>query len=549
MIPGGPIIESYDYIIVGAGSAGCVLANRLSENPATSVLLLEAGGKDNHPYIGIPKGIAKLVQHPKFTWVFPINQPRRPDLPSREVWIRGKALGGSSTINGMIYSRGHAQDYEEWNTLGGPGWGWDEMKAVYKKIESHDLGENDHRGGSGPLPVSSGKFRYPIAESMIEAGEQFGLDRKDDLNDPSLEGVGYYNHNIGNGRRMSSSKVFLKPAMKRPNLTVITDAFAHKINFDGTFYGTKAQSVDCKVNGSAVTYGATREIILSAGTLLSPKILQLSGIGPRDLLESLGIDVIHHSPDVGRRMREHLGFSMPHKLLEGRGLNHRFRGLGLVASVLQYYLTHKGPMATGPFEIGAFIRSMPGANRPDTQLYLGAFSYARTDDNFPVQLNQPDSTPGITIYGQVLNLTSEGEVMIESADPALPPLVTPNWLTTEYDKKAVVAMVHAMRRYVQQPAVKRYFGEELIPGANCQTDEDILDAVTRLSTCGLHATGSCRMGKDEDSVVDNRLKVRGVTGVRVVDCSIMPSLVSGNTNAPAMAVGWRASSLILEDAT
>ena len=529
-------MDVYDYIIVGAGSAGCVLANRLSEDTHKQVLLLEAGGSDLHPYIGMPKGMAKLVQSARFTWAFPIKQPRREDLPNNEVWIRGKALGGSSSINGMIYSRGHAQDYEEWNTLGGPGWGWQEMKAVYKRIESHDLGDAEHRGGDGPLPVSSGKFHYPLAESMIEAGEQFGLERKDDINDPSLEGVGYYNHTIKNGRRMSAARVFLKPAMKRNNLTVVTNALASKVNFDNG----KADSIDCLVKGKPVTYSTRGEIIFSAGALLSPKLLQLSGIGPRDLLESLDIDVVHDSPDVGKKMREHLGFSMPHKLKLDKGLNHRFRGLGLVASVLQYYLTHTGPMATGPFEIGAFVRSMPGANRPDTQLYLGAFSYARIGDT-----SLTDTEPGMTIYGQLLNLTSEGEIAITSKDPTTAPTIRANWLTTEYDQQAMIAMVRAMRRYVQQPAIAKFVGEELVPGADYQSDAEILDAVTRLSTSGLHATGSCRMGKDAGSVVDNHLRVRGVSGLRVVDCSIMPALVSGNTNGPAMATGWRASDLII----
>tara|TARA_B100000700_G_C14959960_1_gene815954 strand:- start:90 stop:1427 length:1338 start_codon:yes stop_codon:yes gene_type:complete len=444
----------------------------------------------------------------------------------------------------MIYSRGHSQDYEEWNTLGGPGWGWEEMKAVYQRIERHDLGANEHRGSEGPLPVSSGKFRYSLADKMIKAGEEFGLEAREDLNDPGLEGIGYYNHTIKNGRRMSSARVFLRPAMKRPNLKVITGIHVNKIVFEHR----KARSIECQKDSRMIAFESEREIILSAGTLLSPKILQLSGIGRRELLESLEINTVHDSPDVGRKMREHLGFSMPHKLKKERGLNHRFRGFGLARSVLQYYLTRKGPMSTGPFEIGAFVRSMPGANRPDTQLYLGAFSYARTNDNFPVQLGHTDSEPGITIYGQLLNLTSEGEVMIQSKDPKIAPIISPNWLATDYDRKAMVEMVRTMRRFVRQPSVTDYFGEELIPGKRCETDEDILDAVTRLSTSGLHATGTCRMGKDSSSVVDNHLRVRGVEGLRVADCSIMPALVSGNTNAPAMAVGWRASELILNDA-
>ncbi len=533
--------NTYDYIIVGAGSAGCVLASRLSEDPKNRVLLLEAGGIDAHPYITMPKGIAKLVRHPKFTWAFPINQRRRPDLPPKEIWIRGKGLGGSSSINGMIYSRGHSQDYEEWNTLGGPGWGWHEMKAVYRKLEKHDLGGNSHRGSEGPLPISSGKFRYPLADKMIKAGEEFGLEARDDLNDPNLEGVGYYNHSIKNGRRMSSAQVFLRPAMKRPNLKVITGAHVNKIVFEHK----KARNIECERNGQLLYFTSNAEIILSAGALLSPKILQLSGIGQKNVLEPLGINTVYDSPDVGRKMREHLGFSIPHKLEKEQGLNHRLRGLGLIKSIFQYYLTRRGPMATGPFEVGAFVRSVPGANRPDTQLYLGAFTYARTKDNFPVQLSHVDSEPGITIYGQLLNLTSEGEVMIQSSDPKAPPLIRPNWLTTEYDKKAMIEMVRTMRRFVKQPSVRDYFGEELIPGKSCETDEEILDAITRLSTSGLHATGTCRMGKDSRSVVDNHLRVRGVEGLRVADCSIMPSLISGNTNGPAMAVGWRASDLIL----
>ncbi len=415
------------------------------------------------------------------------------------------------------------------------------MKRVYRQIERHELGGTDIRGGEGPLPISSGQFRYPIADALIEAGEEFGLAAKTDLNDETLEGIGYYNHNIHKGQRMSAARVFLTPAMRRSNVTVLTRAHVLRVNVKAG----RAVSVECNVGGRDEHFQAAREIIVSAGALVSPAILQHSGIGPADQLQELGIEVVADLPDVGRNMREHLGFSMPHRLQNGKGINHRLRGVGLVMSVLQYYLTRKGPMATGPFEIGAFVRSMPGANRPDTQLYMGAFSYARTEGTRPVQLSTPDTEPGITIYGQLLNLTSTGEVMITSDDPMQPPGIRPNWLSTEYDRQAMVNMVRTMRRFVRETSASRYFGEELIPGSQCETDDEILDAVQRGGTSGLHATGTCRMGRDEQSVVDNELRVRGIDGLRVADCSVMPSLPSGNTNAPAMAVGWRAAELIL----
>jgi choline dehydrogenase len=282
--------------------------------------------------------------------------------------------------------------------------------------------------------------------------------------------------------------------------------------------------------------------------MLSPKLLQLSGIGPGALLQSAGVNVLIDNPHVGEHLREHLGFMMPYRLRNDRGINHRYYGIGLLQSVLQYLLFHTGPLATGPYEVGAFVRADAASSRPDVQLYLGALSLAQSGDpSNPVPLQKVEREPGMSVYGQMINLTSEGLLRIKTADPDAPLSIAPNWLTTDYDCRIAIAMVRTMRRYMQQPALAPYLGEELLPGRQCESDEDVLDAVRRQSICGTHATGTCGMGKSSDSVVDERLRVRGVEGLRVVDCSVMPSLVSGNTNGPAMALGWHAADLILAD--
>lgn len=533
-------VDAFDYIIVGAGSAGCVLANRLSADPSKRVLLLEAGGWDKSPLVSMPKGIVKLVSDPRHAWHFPVQQPRLPGTESAEMWVRGKVVGGSSSINGMIYVRGQPEDYHAWEQEAGSEWGWKAMKAAFRAIEDHELGADEMRGAGGPLHISTGKFRYPVSEAMVRAGEQMGLPRVEDFNTEHQQGVGYYSHTIKNGRRVSSAAAFLHPVLTRSNLEVVTGAFVDRVLFDGN----RAVGVACRVEGRATQFACKDEIVLSAGALLSPKILQLSGIGASEHLQPLGIDLVVENPGVGQRLRDHLGFLLPYRLKGDKGLNARFQGLGLAKSLLQYYTLRSGPMATGPFEVGAFFRTQPEVERPDAQLYLSAFTYPRSDDNFPVPDGVEDK-PGMTVYGQLLHLTSEGSIMVQSADPDVPLAITPNWLSTEEDRRAAVAMVRYMRQYMAQPALAEYAGEELMPGAQCQSDEQIFDFFRRTSLCGTHAIGTCRMGLTEDSVVDEHLRVRGVQGLRVADCSVMPALVSANTNGPAMALGWRAADLIL----
>lgn len=536
----------YDYIIVGAGSAGCVLAHRLSADPANRVLLLEAGGKDRNYMIKVPKGFTKLVLDPAHAYNYAVAQPRGNGVDVHESWVRGRGLGGSSSINGMIYVRGHPEDFEAWARVAGPEWNWDRMKQAYRAVEDHEMGDDGVRGVGGPLGISVGGFRYPLAEKMIQAGEQMGLQRKEDLNREDQEGVGYFSFNIKKGVRQSASLAFLKPVRHRKNLDIVTHAFARRVVFEGR----RAVAVDVEVKGNPIRYAARREIILSAGAMESPKLLQLSGIGPAALLRQHGIDVLHDNPHVGAHLLEHLGLTVVHRLVGGEpGINHHFRGLGLAASIVRYLAFHNGPLSTGPLDVGAFVRVDPQATRPDVQLYLGGATMVRPKgENVANPLPIIERKPGTSIYAQMLRLTSEGTLCISSADPKAPIDVEPNWLSTDYDKQMAVNMLRYIRRYLSQPAIAPYLGREKLPGDHVQTDEQILDMFYRDATCGTHAVATCRMGPPGEGVLDGRARVQGVDGLRVVDCSTMPGLTSGNTNAPAMAVGWRASDLILEDA-
>ena len=537
------MVNTWDYIVVGAGSSGCVVAERLSADGKTSVLVLEAGGENDAFWVTLPKGVAKLVTNPAHIWAYPVSQSRTAGTAANETWIRGKGLGGSSAVNGMIWSRGEPADYDAWEAAGATGWNGASMTEAFLALEDHAAGPGPMRGSGGRVHVDPAIYSYPLTEAMIGAGEAVGLARTDDLNATPGPRVGLYTHNIRKGQRQSAAHTFLAAARKRRNVDVVTGALAQRVVIEDG----RAVAVEATVNGRPQRFACRGEIIVSGGALESPLLLQRSGIGDGDRLRTAGIAPLVHSPDVGERMIEHLAFAMPHRLREGRGSSGQLHGIGAVLAMLRWIVSRKGIMATGPFEVGAFCNVAHPDGRTDAQIYMGGYTFAVGDDKNPVPLDKIDPRPGLTIYGQLLRLTSEASVRVAGPDAATLPTILPNWLTTEHDRKSAVALVRFMRKMVHAGPLAQMIGEEVLPGAGVESDEAILESFRTLASCGLHAIGSCRMGSDERAVVDARLRVRGVSGLRVVDCSVMPGHVTGNTNAPAMALGYRAGALILED--
>ena len=531
-------MSPHDYVIVGAGSAGCVLSERLSASGAHRVLLIEAGPEDRSPLIAMPKGFGKLLTDPTHTTYTPVT-PHHGNGQRQEVWARGKMLGGSSSINGMVYMRGHPDDYNEWEAQGATGWGWRDIGRCFKAIEDHALGADALRGSGGPLKVGPHDDKTVLTEAVIAACKCLGLAQHDDINQLDHEGVAHLTYTIRGGVRQSAALAFLKPARKRVNLTVLTGAQVTRVRFEGT----RAVGVEARVAGGVHHFTATREVILSAGALESPRLLQLSGVGDGAHLQSLGIAAVAHSPNVGLNLREHLLYMIQWRLKEWRhSQNREFSGWRLARNAAAYVLSKSGPMSASPYPVGAFYRSLAGATRPDAQLLMCPVTL-----DFSTGGMTMEKIPGMQLFSYGLRPKSQGHVRITSADPSVPADTCPNYLADEDDRRIAVATLRFMRRLAEQPSLAPLIAEETRPGAAVQSDEQVLDVYARAGQSGYHACGTCRMGGDAPSVVDARLKVRGVQGLRVMDLSVAPTMLSGNTNGPVMAMAWRAAELILEE--
>ena len=527
---------SFDYVIVGAGSAGCVLANRLSADGRHRVLLLEAGPRDTYPWIHIPIGYAKTMFHPVLNWGF-YTEPE-PTMNGRKIyWPRGRTLGGSSAINGLISIRGQREDYDAWAAAGNPGWGYADVLPWFRKLEHNVRGASEYHGADGPLWASDIETPHPLVEAMIAGARELGIPPNDDFNGATQEGAGYYQLTTRRGRRCSTAVAYLGPARGRANLRVETDAHATGV----VLREGRACGVVYRRGGAEHTVGANREVILAAGALQSPQLLQLSGIGPPELLQSRGIAVRHALAGVGENLQDHLQARVIFRCTRPITTNDALRTLrGKLSIGLDYALHRSGPMAVGINQGGIFARALPDASRPEVQFHFATLSSDMAGS--PVH-----DFPGFTMSVCQLRPTSRGSVRIKSTDPLEPPAMQPNYLSTAFDRATIVAGIRLARSLAATKALSPFVQDEYRPGSDARSDDELLEFAKNTGGTIFHPSGTTKMGpaSDPTAVVDANLRVHGMEGLRVVDCGIMPTLVSGNTNVPVVMIAERVSDMIL----